>query len=305
MRFFHSWHKVPDAFQNAVVAIGNFDGFHQGHKAVVQEAVNIGKQKNLPVVLMTFEPHPSAFFRPSNTTFRVTPIRSKVRSICQLPLDAFFVFAFNPEFSEMSAERFVEEVLINGLHAAYIVVGEDYGFGKNRSGDIDYIREHYPELPITSVTKLRDSHDEIISSSRVRAFIKDGNVSKAASLLGRPFEIEGRVVHGFQRGRTIGFPTINIEPKESILPKNGVYAARVEINGKLLDAVANIGARPTVNGEGILLEAHILDFNEDLYGQRLRVQLIQFIRPEKRFSSMEELKENIIMDIQQAKRILA
>lgn len=304
MRFFHSWRRVPPEFRNAVVAIGNFDGFHEGHRAVVQEAVNIGLMKKRPVVLMTFEPHPSAFFRPGGHTFRITPIRSKVRAICELPIDGFFVFDFNAPFAEMDAARFVREVLMDGLHAAHVVVGEDYGFGKNRSGDVEYLRARFPELPVTAVKKRRDGRGEIISSSRIRAFIRDGEVVRASELLGRPFEIEGRVVHGFKRGRTIGFPTINIEPRESILPRNGVYAARVEVNGVFMNAVANIGSRPTVNGEGVLLEAHILDYSGDLYGRRLRVQLIAYIRPEKKFSSLDELKQNIALDIQQAKRIL-
>lgn len=304
MRFFHSWHKVPVEFQNAVVAIGNFDGFHQGHRAVVEKAVAIGKQTGRPVVLMTFEPHPSAFFRPGSRTFRITPIRSKVRAICRLPIDGFFVFSFNHDFAEMDADEFIREVLINGLHAAHIVVGEDYGFGKNRQGDVNYIRKQYPALSVTAVSKLRDEHGEIISSSRIRAFLRDGAVEKASDLMEHPFEIEGYVIHGAQRGRQIGYPTINIEPNDSIIPKSGVYAARVEIDGKMRNAVANIGTRPTVNGQGILLEAHILDFSRDLYGERLRVQLVSFIRPEIHFASMDELKQQIGKDTQTVRRIL-
>lgn len=304
MRFFHSWQNVPREFQNAIVAIGNFDGFHKGHKAVVETAVKIAQAEKRPVVLMTFEPHPSGFFRPGGRTFRITPIRSKVRAICRLPIDGFFVFPFNRAFADMSANDFIENVLVKGLHAAHIVVGEDYGFGKNRQGDIAYIREHYPELPVTAVQKLRDQNGEIISSSRIRSFLRDGEVEKASGLMEHPFEIEGYVIHGAQRGRQMGFPTINIEPKDSILPRIGVYAATVEADGKHFNAVANIGTRPTVNGEGVLLEAHLLNFNGDLYGKRLRVRLISFIRPEVRFNSMDELKNQIILDVQTVKRIL-
>ena len=173
MRFFHSWKKIPPAYQNAVVAIGNFDGFHKGHRAVVEQAVKIARQENRPVVLMTFEPHPDGFFRPSEKTFRITPTRSKVRAICQLPIDGFFVFSFNRKFSSMSADDFINEVLINGLHTAHIVVGEDYGFGKNRQGDIAYIQKNFPDLPVTVVKKLRDQNREVISSSRIRAFLRN------------------------------------------------------------------------------------------------------------------------------------
>ena len=303
MRFFHSWQKIPPAYQNAVVAIGNFDGFHKGHRAVVEQAVRIAHEENRPVILMTFEPHPSGFFRPGGRTFRITPIRSKVRAICELPIDAFCVFSFDKHFAEMSPDDFVENVLIKGLHAAHIVVGEDYGFGKNRQGDVAYMRRKYPELPVTAVKKLRDQNGEIISSSRIRAFLRDGEVEKASGLMEHPFEIEGYVIHGAELGRQIGFPTINIAPAESILPRIGVYAASVEINGKTFKAVANIGYRPTVNGQSVLLEAHILNFDGDLYGRRLRVRLLTFIRPEVRFSSLEELKTQIIKDSRIAERI--
>ena len=157
---------------------------------------------------------------------------------------------------------------------------------------------------ITAVQKLRDQNGEIISSSRIRSFLRDGEVEKASGLMEHPFEIEGYVIHGAQRGRKMGFPTINIEPNDSILPRIGVYAATVEIDGQLFNAIANIGTRPTVNGESVLLEAHILNFNKDLYGKRLRVKLVTFIRPEIRFNSMNELKDQIVLDVQTVKRIL-
>lgn len=303
MRFFHSWQKIPPAYQNAVVAIGNFDGFHKGHRAVVERAVEIARKEKHPVILMTFEPHPSGFFRPGGRTFRITPIRSKVRAICSLPIDGFCVFNFNKTFAAMSADDFIVNVLLNGLHAAHIVVGEDFGFGRNRQGDAAYIRKNYPNLPVTAVEKLRDQNGEIISSSRIRSFLRDGEVEKASGLMEHPFEIEGYVIHGAQLGRTIGFPTINIDPADSILPRIGVYAASVDIDGTLFKAVANIGFRPTVSGSNVLLEAHILNFDGDLYGRRLRVRLLTFIRPEVHFASLEELKAQIIKDSETAERI--
>lgn len=304
MRFFHSWHNVPAEFQNAVVAIGNFDGFHTGHKAVVETAVRIAKTEGRPVVLMTFEPHPGAFFRPCERTFRVTPVRSKVRLICRLPIDGFFVLAFNRAFADMSAEDFVEQVLVKGLRAARLVVGEDYTFGKNRRGDVAFLRKHYPALPVTAVKKIRDQNGEIISTSRIRSFLRDGEVERAAGLMEHPFEIEGYVIHGAELGRTIGFPTINIKPNDSILPRIGVYAATVVIDGAEMKAVANIGTRPTVHGAGVLLEAHILDYDGDLYGKRLRVRLRTFLRPEKKFQSLNDLKSQIQKDADTVRRIL-
>ena len=305
MRFFHSWKNVPPAFQNAVVAIGNFDGFHAGHRAVVAKAAEIAEKMNRPVVLMTFEPHPETYFRAAVRSFRLTPVRAKVRAITALPIDAFFVLPFNKALAAMSAEDFVGDVLINGLHAAHLVVGDDFGFGRNRAGSVDFLRKNHPELPLTAVAKVRDATGETISSSRIRAFIADGSVDRAAALIGRPFEIEGRVVHGFKRGRTIGYPTINIELADVVVPKLGVYAGLVVLDGEDRPALVNIGTRPTVGGTDVLLEAHILDYSGDLYGRRLRVKLVRFVRPERKFDDLRALKNQIIEDTETIKRILA
>lgn len=305
MRFFHSWKNVPPAFQNAVVAVGNFDGFHAGHRAVVEKAAEIGRELDRPVVLMTFEPHPETYFRAALRPFRLTPVRAKVRAITTLPVDAFFVLPFNKTLAEMSAETFVDEVLINGLHAAHLVVGDDFGFGRGRAGSVGFLRKNHPELPLTAVAKVRDAAGETVSSSRIRAFIADGKVDRAAALTGRPFEIEGRVVHGFKRGRTIGFPTINIEPADVVVPKLGVYAGLVVLDGTDRPALVNIGTRPTVGGTNVLLEAHILDYSGDLYGRRLRVKLVRFVRPERKFDDLQALKAQIVEDTETIKRILA
>lgn len=304
MIFFHTWNNVPQAYQHAVLAIGNFDGFHLGHKSVIDYAVKLGKEINRPVALMTFEPHPSYFFRPCTQTFRITPIRSKVRAICTLPINAFFVLSFNSALANMTADDFVKNVLIDSLHISALVVGQDYSFGKHREGDIQFLKQNYPEIQVHAVEQKKDNLNEVISSSRIRSFIKMGDMKSASKLMGHSFEIEGYVIHGFKRGRTIGYPTINIAPNESILPKLGVYAARVLIDDKYYPAMANIGCRPTVQGEGILLEAHIIDFNADLYGRRLRVFLDDFIRPEQKFDNLDELKIQISKDIEQARRIV-
>lgn len=304
MIFFHKWKNIPQKYKNAVLAIGNFDGFHLGHRSVINYAVQLGKKLNRPVALMTFEPHPSYFFRPGTQTFRITPIRSKVRAICTLPIDAFFVLSFNSTLSNMSADDFVKDVLIKELHISALVVGQDYSFGKHREGNIQFLEQKYPEISVHAVEQKKDNANEVISSSRIRSFIKMGDMKSAFKLMGHSFEIEGYVIHGFKRGRTIGYPTLNIAPNESILPKLGVYAARVLIDNKYYPAIANIGCRPTVAGEGVLLEAHIIDFNQDLYGKRLRVFLDDFIRPEQKFDNLNELKIQIIRDIEQAKGIL-
>ncbi|MCQ2913601.1 MAG: bifunctional riboflavin kinase/FAD synthetase [Alphaproteobacteria bacterium] len=303
MRFFHTWKNIPNDLKNGIVALGNFDGFHLGHKAVLNKAISLGNQTKSPVILITFEPHPSTFFRPSPQTFRITPIRAKTRAICNLSIDAFFVFPFTKAFSQISAFDFINNIIIKSLSARAIVVGEDYTFGNNRIGDINFLQKNFPNLPVYSIEKIKDINGETISSSRIRAFIHDGNMDRAQIMMGHPFEIEGYVIHGNEIGRTIGYPTINLMPKDSIIPAKGVYKSHVNIDGKDYLSIANIGSRPTVNGEGILAEAHILNFNQDLYGKRVRLFLDCFIRPEKKFSSINELKKQIDWDMEQIKRL--
>ena len=304
MRFFHSVKNIDASYQNAVTVIGNFDGVHLGHQHVIQTACDIAAADKKPSVLITFEPHPDAFFRPGAETFRITPVHAKVRALSRFALDALCVLRFDDSLARLSATDFVSQILIKGLKTAHVVVGADFCFGKKREGNIAFLRKRFPELPVTSVAQIRDANGEIVSSSRIRAFIRDGSVRKAAVLLGRPFEIEGRVIHGFKRGRAIGFPTINIAPNASILPQIGVYAAEILIDGIAYDGIANVGYRPTVDGKGVLLEAHVFNFDQDVYGKRIRVRLIEFIRKEKRFASLEELGQNIAADSLKAEEIL-
>lgn len=304
MRFFHNLKNIDDSCKNAVAVIGNFDGVHSGHMHVLQTALDIAKKQNKPSLLLTFEPHPDAFFRPAAEKFRITPVHAKVRAVSTVGLDALCVLRFDSALAEMSASDFVKDILVNGLHVSHIVVGQDFCFGKKREGNAAFLKKNFPDLPVTFVEQLRDKTGEIISSSRIRSFIRDGRTERAANLLGRPFEMEGRVIHGFKRGRTIGFPTLNIAPNASIIPKIGVYAAKILIDNEPYDGIANIGFRPTVQGTNVLLEAHIFDFDRDIYGKRVRVQLFSFIREEKRFSSLDELKQKIIADSAKAKEIL-
>lgn len=304
MKFFHTWRNIDPTCRNGVVVIGNFDGVHRGHARVIQTAIDLAKSQGKPSLLLTFEPHPDAYFRPAAETFRITPVHAKVRAIAALNPNALCVLRFDSALAHTSARDFVSDILINGLHASHLVVGQDFCFGDKREGCVAFLRENYPDLPVTAVEQLRDDSNEIISSSRIRAFLRDGEARRAANLLGRPFEIEGRVIHGFQRGRTLGFPTINIAPNASILPKIGVYAAQIIIDGAVYDGIANIGFRPTVQGSGVLLEAHIFNFDKDVYGKRVRVRLIAFVREEKRFASLEELRQNIAMDCQKVREIL-
>ena len=212
---------------------------------------------------------------------------------------------FNAKTASLSAFSFVKDILVSRLHAGHIVAGEDFGFGLRREGNAVFLKEHFPFLPLTLVEKLKDKNGEIVSSSRIRAFLHDGNIRCANELMKRPFEIEGYVVHGFARGRQIGFPTANITTLSSIIPKKGVYVAKVLLGDCEYKSVVNIGQRPTVNGKDVWLEAHLLNVDMDLYGKRLRILLTDFIRPEKRFASLDELKQNIASDCEKASEILS
>lgn len=311
MRLFRHISSVPDDARGAVVVIGNFDGLHRGHQVVIAAARAQADADGRALALLTFRPHPRRFFRPDEEPFRLTPFRAKVRAIEALGVDTLFVGRFDANMAAISADAFVETILHQGIGASHVVVGHDFAFGNKRAGTPELLRSKGSELGfgVTVVEPAKDASDEIYSSSVIRQYLRDGQPQRAADLLGRLWEIEGRVLRGDQRGRTIGFPTANIDPGEYLQPVHGVYAVRAVIatdgNTQWYDGVANLGVRPTVDGSRLLLEAHMFDFAGDLYGKYLRVALIEFLRPERKFDSFEALKQQIIADSQQAREKLA
>jgi riboflavin kinase/FMN adenylyltransferase len=310
MRLFRHYTDLPEDAHGAVVALGNFDGVHCGHRVVIGKAAEIARSLGAPLAVLTFEPHPRSLFRPNDPPFRLTPFRIKARHIEELGVDLLFVIHFDTEFSHMTALSFIDDVLVGGLKARHIVAGYDFVFGYRRGGDIGMLYGMAPTrgFGVTEVKPASDTGGAVFSSTRVRDLLIAGKPRQAAEVLGRPWEIEGRVEHGDQRGRTIGFPTANLELGEYQRPAYGVYAVRAGIDHGLRtvwhDGVANLGRRPTVGGLRELLEVHLFDFDGILYGRHLRVQIIEYLRPEQKFADFEALKQQIVRDAQQARQVL-
>jgi riboflavin kinase / FMN adenylyltransferase len=299
--------------RGAVLALGNFDGLHKGHAALIAEAERLARARGAPSAVLTFEPHPRNVFMPGCEPFRLTPFRVKEREIARLGVDLLFIQHFDAEFAQRSAESFIEDVMVGAIGTVHVVVGHDSTFGNRRRGTPAMLREKGAAFGfgVTVIDPVRDG-GAVYSSTRIRELLKAGKPREAAAQLGRFWEIDGRVALGDQRGRTIGFPTANLGLGEYLRPVLGVYAVRVSgdgaddpLNGCTIDGVANIGLRPTVGGLMPRLEAHLFDIDRDLYGCHLRVALIDFIRPERKFASFEELKSQIAADTAQARDILA
>lgn len=310
MHVFRHFENLPDEVRGASVAVGNFDGVHLGHRSVIGEAGRIARDQGIPWAVLSFEPHPRSLFTPDIEPFRLTPFRIKARHIEELGVDALIVLHFNKEFASLSADDFVKTVLIDGLNARHVVSGYDFVFGHKRAGNCELLLHKGKEegFDFTCVSAVDDG-ETIYSSTRVRKCLQSGDPKGAAALLGRPFEIEGRVEHGDERGRTIGFPTANLHLGEYVRPAHGVYAVRAGIDEGTattwIDGVANFGNRPTFDKKDAIFEAHLFDFDGDLYGRHLRIQLIDFIRDEKKFDGLDELKAQIALDGENARKILA
>ncbi|WP_044562044.1 bifunctional riboflavin kinase/FAD synthetase [Azospirillum sp. B4] len=311
MKLLRHYEDAPADVRGAVVALGNFDGVHLGHQAVIGQARALAADLGRPAAVVTFEPHPRSVFRPDDPPFRLTPLRIKTRLVEALGMDAMVVLHFDATLSHMTAEEFVEKVLVQGLDAHHVVAGYDFLFGHNRGGDMAMLRALGARhgFGVTEARPVADGAGEPYSSTSVRRHLQEGRPLEAAGILGHPFEIEGRVEHGDKRGRTIGFPTANIEIQDYLRPRFGVYAMRAGVDEGARtvwhDGVANLGRRPTVGGTVERLEAHLFDFDGDLYGRHVRVQLLDFIRPEMKFENFQALKDQIAQDAQEARRRLA
>ena len=308
MRIFRHYAELPAAVRGGVVALGNFDGVHLGHQAVIGTALARARNHGVPAGVMTFEPHPRAVFNPGQAPFRLTPFRIKARLIEALGVDFLLMQHFDKAFAAHTAEQFIDEVLIQGLGARAIVTGYDFCFGKGRAGTVQMLRGR-PEFETVTVDAQGASDGQTYSSNLIRQILLDGHPDRAAALLGRAWEIEGRVETGDQRGRTIGFPTANIHLGDYMRPAVGVYAVRAGIDqgaGTVWhDGVANLGRRPTFDKQDLILEAHLFDFDGDLYGRHLRVALAGYIRPERKFDGLPALKAQIAADCDAARAILS
>jgi riboflavin kinase/FMN adenylyltransferase len=305
MPIFTSWRDLPDSARGACVALGNFDGVHAGHVRVVRAAH--AARPAAPLAVLTFEPHPRELFRPDDPPFRLTLSAERADALAKLGVQLVFELPFDHEFSQMPAEAFVAEVLHAGLGACHLACGPDFAFGHRRGGDTAFLaaRAEAFGIGLSLVPPLSDEAGPI-SSSRIRRALQDGYPERAEALLGRPWAIRGLVAHGDKRGRTIGFPTANVALGRHLEPARGVYAVLVTLpHGRICRGVANIGRRPTVNaGPESRLEVNLFDFDADLYGAEITVALLAFLRSERKFAGLDELRAQIAADAAHARTLL-
>ncbi|PAX07145.1 bifunctional riboflavin kinase/FAD synthetase [Sphingomonas lenta] len=298
---------APADLRGGVVALGNFDGFHLGHQAVVGRAVARAKAEGRPALVATFDPHPVRFFKPDVAPFRLTTLEQRERLLAAAGADAMVVFRFDEALAGLDARAFVAERLVGLLGAAGVVTGEDFTFGAKRSGNVGVLRALGGELGFSVETVGPVTLDGApVSSSRIRESLREGRPEVAAGLLTRPFAIEGVVGHGDKLGRTIGYPTANIDLGKYLRPRYGVYAVRGRLpDGQVLDGAANIGVRPMFEPPKELLEAYFFDWSGDLYGQCVEVELHAYLRPEAKFDGLEAMVAQMDRDCAAARALLA
>ena len=298
---------IPEELRGGVVALGNFDGFHLGHQAVVREAVEWARSEGRPAIVATFDPHPVRHFAPHVPPFRLTTLEQRAELFAAAGADAMLVFHFDDELAGTTAEDFILRLLGEQIGAAGVVTGEDFTFGKDRGGDIAVLRETGARAGIAAraLGPVLDG-GRPVSSSRIRDALKAGEDEEAARLLTRPFAIRGTVIHGDKRGREIGYPTANMELGAYLRPRFGIYAVtgRIVATGQPLNGAASIGIRPMFDPPKELLEPYFFDFSGDLYGQEIEVALHHFLRPEMKFDSIAALQAQMAEDCDEAQRIL-
>jgi riboflavin kinase/FMN adenylyltransferase len=298
---------VPDNLKGSIVALGNFDGFHLGHQAVVGRAVARGFHERRPVIVATFDPHPVKHFKPDVPPFRLTSIDQRQALFAHAGADAMLVFEFGAELASLDAEEFIAEVLAKRIGAAGVITGDDFSFGKGRKGDAGLLARLGPAHGIAAEAVPQVLLEgERISSGRIRDALVEGDSRTATRMLTRDYAIEGVVQRGDQRGRDLGYPTANLTLGDYQRPRYGIYAVRVTLeDGSEHPGVANLGVRPTFDPPQELLEAHLFDFYGDLYGQKIEVALHAFIREEKRFDGIEPLIDEMRRDEAEARQLLA
>jgi riboflavin kinase/FMN adenylyltransferase len=296
---------VPPSFRGAIVALGNFDGFHLGHQAVVGRAVERARAEGRPAIVGTFDPHPQRYFRPDSDWFRLTTMDQRQRLFAEAGADAMLIFPFDAALAALSAREYAEQRLVGLLGVGGVVTGGDFTFGKGRQGDVSMLAQLGAELGFSADTVAPVTRDgETVSSSRIRDHLREGRPRDAAALLTRPFAIEGEVQPGDRVGRTLGYPTANLGLANYLRPAYGIYAVRGRLaDGRVLGGVASLGIRPTFEPPVELLEPCFFDFDGDLYGQRIEVSLIDYLRPEAKFDSLDALKAQMDRDADRARAL--
>ena len=299
--------RIEGALRGGVIALGNFDGFHAGHQAVVGRAVRHAKDEGRPAIVATFDPHPVRFFKPDVPPFRLTTLAQRLELFGEAGADAMLVLPFDAALAATTAEDFITELLLDRYGAAGVVTGADFVFGKGRGGDVVTLADHARRLGFfTEMVAPVDDTEEVISSSRIRDALRAGDCATATRLLTRPFTVRNVVQHGDKNGRLLGFPTANLEMGHYLRPRYGIYAVTGRLpDGRMLKGAANLGIRPSFDPPKELLEPHFFDFAEDLYGQEIDVAFHAFIRPEAKFDTMDALMAQIAADCDEARALLA
>ena len=303
MRLIRGLHNLHHSQLGSALTIGNFDGLHRGHQAVLRHLQQRAAEQQLATTVMTFEPTAQEYFSPRTAPARLQRLRDKLAMLQELEVNQVHCLRFNQELAELSADAFVRQILVEGLDVRYLVVGDDFRFGKDRRGDFAFLQQAGQRygFEVVSTRTFLEGEDRV-SSTRIRQALAEGDLALAEQLLGRSYRICGRVSPGQQRGRTIGFHTANVRLHRVVSPLKGVFAVRVYgLGTEALNGVANVGTRPTVDGSYCVLEIHLFDFDSDIYGRYLDVEFCSKLREEKKFESFEALKQQIEFDVEQAR----
>ena len=300
MKTFRDIEKLPQ-IKGSVVTIGNFDGVHLGHQKIIAQLKEHAEKLKVPSVVISFNPTPQNFFGADHAV--LSSYEEKDFFLSSLGINYHLVINFNKEFSNINAQTFIEEFLLRKLNIKHCLIGDDFRFGKNRVGNFSLLQENGDKHGFAVEETATIKHNQIrISSTRIRECLQQNNLEETKKLLGRSYSISGKIVRGQQRGRTINFPTINILPNRSKSPVSGVFAVKVKLSGQTYFGICNAGHKPTVNGREFLFEAHIFDFEKDVYEQFAEIVFLKHIRPEKKFNSFAELKDQIEKDVIEAKK---
>ena len=290
--------------KNPVVTSGTFDGLHLGHQKILNRLQELAKSKGGETVILTYWPHPRLVLQPNNKSLRLlSTFSEKISQLMEMGIDHLIILPFTEEFSQMSSEEFIGKILVDKIQTKTLVIGYDHKFGKNREGSFEYLQSHSHLYGFELEEISRQDVDELgVSSTKIRIALSEGDIHTASKYLGRSYSLSGLVVQGQQIGRSIGFPTANIQVEDQykLLPRDGAYAVNVEVNGHRYKAMLNIGDRPTVDGDKKTIEAHLIDYQGDLYGLELTIFFEAFLRAEKRFASLEALKNQLMIDREQA-----
>ena len=297
MKTFNNF-NISQRFKNSVIAIGNFDGVHIGHQKTLRDAKKQAIKKKISLGVLTFEPIPIMFFKKKIKNHRINSLEQKKEFLKKQRVDFIIIKRFDKKFSNIDYLNFIKNILFKKIKCRYLFVSKNFRFGKNREGDIRKLKFFERKFQFkTIVTKIFKINKKIISSTKIRKLITTGHIQKANNFLGRNWSVRSKVIRGFQRGRKIGFPTCNLKLLNYVIPKSGVYSVRVKTKSFYKKGIANVGYRPTFNGKNLLLEVNIFGINKYLYNKVLNIDFIKFIRPEKKFKDLEELKKQISTDI--------